>query len=218
MVTGKPFVTMATLCFAGAVGCAGPQAKATARREAPPLVEALDGLCRQVRTVAADPAICPQDRGTALKSMAEWRRIAASEQGTEIERAVETATREQRYAALVSLASQAGRPDWKCEELGRFVDQDPSFVRPTRDAHFLSNLDEYCRIVEKNDRDIPDAATRANATHREAMQGAGCAMKELLEALSMATGGARYSLMRQMAAEAGAPHWQCSALDPSAPR
>jgi hypothetical protein len=215
MKTDKPLLTTMTLCFGMTAACAGPQKKATPTGDKPPIVAALHGLCRQVRAVAADASICPHERQRALQEDAEWQRIGASEQGKEIEKAVAGAPRKRRYAALVALAEQAGQPGWSCEELGLLANEEPSFVHAKPDSRLVSDLDEYCRIVEKNNREIPDPAHRAHVTSKEVERRAGCAMKELFEALAAVDPSTRYSVMQQVAAEAGRADWECAALDSS---
>jgi hypothetical protein len=215
MTTNKLVATMMTLGFGMTANCASPPQKSTTRREAAPVVAALDEMCRQVRAVATDASICPHERRRALNDNGEWKRVGASQQGKEIQQAVANVPREQRYAALVALAERAGQPGWHCESLRRLGEEDPSFVHAKLDGRFVSDIDELCRIFEKNSREISDPASRAQATSQEVEQRAGCAMKEMFEALAGVEPGQRYSLMRQAAAEAGEPDWQCAFLERS---
>ena len=215
MTTGNLLATMPTLWLGIAVGCARPPVKTTSTRDTPPVVAALHGLCRQVRAVAADESVCPHERHRVLQESAEWQRILASEQGKEIQKALAAVSREKRYAALVALAERAGQPGWHCEELRRLGEKDPSFVHAKPDSRLVSDLDDFCGIFAKNSREISDPISRAQATSREIEHRAGCAMKEMFEALAGVEPGQRYSLMRQVTVEAGKPDWQCAALEQS---
>lgn len=214
MTTDQLPWTTGTLFLVAILGCASPQPKATTRADKPAVVQALDGLCREVRAIAGDPGICPQDRRSAVQGNPECKKIAASEAGKQIQKAMATAVKKQRYAALVALADQAGQPGWSCAELGRFIDEDPDFIRPKHDGKFLSDLDEYCRIVDKNNREQADVVLRTQAINQEAQQRLGCAMREMLAALKGVGGATRYSIMQQTAAESGKADWECAALEP----
>jgi hypothetical protein len=214
MTADRSLRAMMTLGLGLTMACASPQPKTMQRADRAPIVEALDGLCRQVREVAGQTSICPQDRKHALKDREDFRKIFASETGREIQKAIESAARGRQYAALVALAEHAGQPGWHCEELRRLVDEDPSFVSPKFDGQFLSDLDAYCRITEKNNREISDVLLRAHTTAKEARERAGCAMAYMLEGLANISWVDKYRVMKEMAADAGKPDWQCAALDP----
>jgi hypothetical protein len=204
-----------TLGLGLTMACASPQPKTTPKpnTDKTPMMAALDGLCRQVREVAADPAICPQDRRRALKAREDFKTVFASEAGREIQGAAEAAGHGRRYAALVALADRAGQPGWQCEELHRMIDEDPAFVRPVFDSQFLRELDGYCRITEKHNREISDIGLRALAISKEVEKTEGCALKHMRELLGGLSPADKYPAMKQMAADAGKPDWQCPALD-----
>jgi hypothetical protein len=200
-----------------AVACGGSLPKPAVPPPTSPVVQTMDGLCAKVRTVAADPGICPQDRKTTLFRLPEVRRLAGSTEGQEIQRALDGQAPKDQYAALVALAQRHGQPGWACVELRWLLEEDRTFLRPAYDQRFLADLDGFCRVYTKNQREIADPATRAERTARESTAQAGCAFKELLNALAGSAPADRHRLMRAAAAEAGRADWRCPAFEAASP-
>ena len=176
------------------------------------MIQALDTMCRQVRTVFADPAICPRDRHRALSKNPEWRRVGESAEGKAIAKAVEGAPRKDHYAAILTLANEAGQPAWRCDEMRFLLEGEASSLTPADGKRLLRDLDNLCRIVGKNNREVADPSMRAQITAQEASKDAGCAFREMQNALAGVSPSDRYAQMRAMAADAGQPDWRCPAL------